>query len=110
MHTKENAFFKALHTWSHSNLTTSPSDEVVFAEIIWNMRAVKEVIGVVPKYFRAPYGALSPKIRGLLTSLGLKIVFWNLDSEEYDLLLLLFIIFIIALFQLLRNLKLMSRK
>lgn len=41
----------AMHTWSHSYMTTLTNEEVV-AELKWTEQIIKEVIGVSPKYYR----------------------------------------------------------
>lgn len=44
-----------LHTWSHRHLSTCTNEQIV-AEVMWGARAVMDVIGVMPTYFRPPYG------------------------------------------------------
>jgi peptidoglycan/xylan/chitin deacetylase (PgdA/CDA1 family) len=48
----------ALHTWSHTSLKTLTNEEII-AEVMWNIKAVKDSIGVTPKYLRPPYGIIS---------------------------------------------------
>jgi len=39
-----------VHTWSHSNLTALSKEEIL-AELLWTMKAIYDVIGVIPTYF-----------------------------------------------------------
>jgi peptidoglycan/xylan/chitin deacetylase (PgdA/CDA1 family) len=41
----------AMHTWSHSYLTTETNEQVV-AELMWTATAIKEVTGVTPRFYR----------------------------------------------------------
>ena len=71
----------ALHSWSHSAFTTL-TDEQIVAEIMWNALAIKQVIGVTPKFFRPPYGDIDDRVRAILKSLGLHIIMWDVDSQD----------------------------
>lgn len=39
------------HTWSHSYLTTLTNEQIV-GELMWTARAIEEVTGKKPRYFR----------------------------------------------------------
>jgi peptidoglycan/xylan/chitin deacetylase (PgdA/CDA1 family) len=41
----------AMHTWSHSYLTTETNEQIV-AELMWTATAIKEVTGVTPRFYR----------------------------------------------------------
>ena len=43
----------AIHTWSHPAQTTITNDQIV-AEIVWNAKIIKDVIGVTPRVMRPP--------------------------------------------------------
>ena len=64
-----------LHSWSHPYLTTLTNDQIV-AELIWNMRIVKEIIGVTPTMIRPPFGDIDPRVRAIAQALGLSVVVW----------------------------------
>ncbi|KAI8051316.1 hypothetical protein BDF22DRAFT_693137 [Syncephalis plumigaleata] len=72
------------HTWSHPALT-SLTNEQILAEIKWTERAIKEVIGVQPKYLRPPYGDVDDRVRGVAQAAGYRILHWNLDSDDWRL-------------------------
>lgn len=45
----------AVHTWSHPSLTTLTNEEII-AEFGWSKKAIYDVLGVTPLYWRPPYG------------------------------------------------------
>ena len=71
-----------LHTWSHPDLTTLTEDQVI-AEIAWNLKAIKDAIGIIPKFLRPPFGAYNDRIRAIAAAFNLTIVHWNRDSEDW---------------------------
>ncbi|TPX73185.1 hypothetical protein CcCBS67573_g05542 [Chytriomyces confervae] len=70
------------HTWSHKDLTTLNEDEIV-AELVYGARAVFEVTGNIPRYFRPPYGAIDDRVRRVAAQLGLQAVRWALDTQDW---------------------------
>jgi peptidoglycan/xylan/chitin deacetylase (PgdA/CDA1 family) len=72
------------HTWSHKALTTLTTEEVV-AELQYTIKAIEEVTGVKPKYLRPPFGDFDDRIRAIAKSMGLTIVGWNWDSNDWKL-------------------------
>ncbi|KAI9342535.1 hypothetical protein BDR26DRAFT_836355 [Obelidium mucronatum] len=71
-----------LHTWSHQDLTLLSDDQVV-AELVYAARAVLEVTGIVPKYFRPPQGNIDDRVRRIAAALGLRAVKWSQDSSDW---------------------------
>ncbi|KAL2918361.1 chitin deacetylase [Polyrhizophydium stewartii] len=71
----------ALHTWSHPALTTGPTSQII-AEMMFSARAIKETIGVTPKYMRPPYGDIDDRVGAILQALGLTVVIWSYDSGD----------------------------
>lgn len=45
----------AVHTWSHTPLTTQTNDEII-AELGWSKKIIKDVLGVTPNMMRPPFG------------------------------------------------------
>ncbi|KAJ3059801.1 chitin deacetylase, partial [Podochytrium sp. JEL0797] len=72
-----------LHTWSHPDLTTLTDDQIV-AELVYASKAVYEVLGVLPSYFRPPYGSINDNVRELTKKMGLTPVMWAVDSEDWS--------------------------
>ncbi|KAK9762428.1 chitin deacetylase [Basidiobolus ranarum] len=63
----------------------SLSNEEIVAEVKATEEEIFKVIQVKPKYIRVPYGEIDERIRGILTALGYEIVFWNLDTQDWQL-------------------------
>ncbi|KAJ3205621.1 chitin deacetylase [Dinochytrium kinnereticum] len=70
---------------THPRMTTQSNDHVM-AEIVWNMLAVKSVIGRYPRYFRFPYGDMDDRMRAIIHSLGLRAVHWNVLADDSSIL------------------------
>ena len=71
------------HGWGHENLEKA-TPEVREKQIIYNEMAIRNVIGMVPKYFRPPYGSCTIG-SGCLTDLtrwGYKVVNWEYDTRD----------------------------
>ncbi|KAI8609624.1 hypothetical protein BC830DRAFT_1049114, partial [Chytriomyces sp. MP71] len=73
----------ALHTWSHPDLTTLSQQQIV-AELIYVAKAVFEVTGQFPKFFRPPYGAVNDQVREIAAMMGLRSVTWADDSQDWS--------------------------
>eukprot|EP00919_Chromeraceae_sp_WS-2016_P047205 GHVR01111891.1.p1 GENE.GHVR01111891.1~~GHVR01111891.1.p1 ORF type:complete len:239 (-),score=11.77 GHVR01111891.1:235-951(-) len=75
----------AVHTWSHSHLT-SLSDEEVLGELGWCIQIISDLTGKIPKYFRPPYGNIDNRIRAIAKHVfGMETVIWNFDSVDWGL-------------------------
>ncbi|KAJ3107502.1 chitin deacetylase [Phlyctochytrium bullatum] len=69
------------HTWTHPQLTTLTTDQIV-AEIIWNAIAVYKAIGLVPRYLRPPYGDIDDRLRNILLAMNLRPVLWTVATDD----------------------------
>ncbi|ANB14531.1 chitin deacetylase CDA2 [Sugiyamaella lignohabitans] len=72
----------ASHTWSHANLP-GLSNEDIAAQIQWSIWAINATAGVVPRYFRPPYGAIDDRVRTITRQFGLVAVFWDKDTFDW---------------------------
>lgn len=72
----------ATHTWSHADLTSLRNEDIA-AQIQWSIWAMNATAGVVPKYFRPPYGALDDRVRAITRQFGLVAVFWDRDTFDW---------------------------
>ncbi|KAI9331487.1 hypothetical protein BDR26DRAFT_806891, partial [Obelidium mucronatum] len=71
-----------IHTWSHHDLTQLSDDQIV-AELVYGARAIFEVTGMVPKYFRPPYGYIDDRVRRIAATMGLHAVKWSHDTDDW---------------------------
>lgn len=72
----------ASHTWSHSNLA-GVSNEEIAAQIQWSIWAMNATAGIIPKFFRPPYGASDNRVREISRQFGLVSVFWDRDTFDW---------------------------
>ncbi|TPX46899.1 hypothetical protein SeMB42_g03537 [Synchytrium endobioticum] len=72
----------AIHTWTHPYLPEKSNSEIIM-ELWWTARIIKDVIGVTPRYMRPPFGNLDDRVRGVIAAMGLKIVTWNSDTQDW---------------------------
>lgn len=73
----------ASHTWSHANLA-GVSNEQIVAQIQWSIWAMNATAGVIPKFFRPPYGASDNRVRAIIRQFGLVSVFWDRDTFDWQ--------------------------
>ncbi|MCL1842379.1 MAG: polysaccharide deacetylase family protein [Defluviitaleaceae bacterium] len=73
------------HSWSHCknpNLSQLDAEEIK-KELLETAEAIRGVVGVSPKMFRPPYGAVSETLRSVADELGLAIILWSLDAWDW---------------------------
>ncbi|ORY42261.1 glycoside hydrolase/deacetylase [Rhizoclosmatium globosum] len=72
-----------IHTFTHPHLPSLNDDQII-AELILTARAIYEVIGEYPRFFRPPFGDIDDRVRNLAKSMGLTAVLWDADSQDWD--------------------------
>ncbi|KAJ3119108.1 chitin deacetylase [Phlyctochytrium bullatum] len=72
----------ALHTYSHANLSKISNEKIV-SEVEWNLKAIEDVVGVRPRYIRPPFGEASNRVLKVLGAMGLQVVLWNMDTDDW---------------------------
>lgn len=70
------------HTYGHINMTRQPSYSVE-SNVKKTMKLIKEACGQNPTVLRPPYGATNGTVSSLCKQLGLPIVMWNVDTEDW---------------------------
>ncbi|KAG0004206.1 chitin deacetylase [Entomortierella chlamydospora] len=73
----------AIHTWSHHAMT-SLSNEQIVAELKWTEKAIFDIIGVTPLYWRPPFGDVDNRVRNIATQLGYKTSIWTQGFDTND--------------------------
>ncbi|KAG0307959.1 chitin deacetylase [Dissophora globulifera] len=73
----------AMHTWSHSGLTTLTNQQIV-AEIRWSEKIIRDVTGLTMKYVRPPYGDTDNRVREILRQMGYTTVIWSKGWDTND--------------------------
>jgi hypothetical protein len=69
------------HTWSHQNLSQISSAQRR-NQILFNERAISNIIGAFPTYMRPPFSECNADCMSLLESLGYHIVYFDLDTDD----------------------------
>ncbi|HOI15845.1 MAG TPA: polysaccharide deacetylase family protein, partial [Geobacteraceae bacterium] len=70
------------HSFSHAQLSKA-NDAALRSEIARTDILLKAVSGSSPRLFRFPYGARTKRSLALLEGLGLRSVYWNIDSLDW---------------------------
>ena len=52
-------------------------------ELAWTVRIIKDATGFAPTVMRPPYGDDNENVRRVSTAMGLSVVEWNRDTEDY---------------------------
>ncbi|KAI8637692.1 hypothetical protein BD408DRAFT_353335 [Parasitella parasitica] len=73
----------ASHTFSHPHLMSLSNEEIIY-EVKATEEAIEKAIGVKPHYIRPPFGEADARVKGLLKSMGYKVLLWNVDPTDYD--------------------------
>lgn len=72
----------ASHTWSHKKLTSLTREEVE-AELKQTNDAVYSITGKRPSLLRPPYGLFNDQLKSVTKDLGMAIVNWSVDTEDW---------------------------
>ncbi|KAI9016726.1 hypothetical protein DFJ74DRAFT_608780, partial [Hyaloraphidium curvatum] len=71
-----------VHTWNHPHLTEM-NNTAIIDEILDTMLAFNRTIGVVPRFFRPPFGEADLRIKAIMETLGMVMLRWNFDAYDY---------------------------
>lgn len=70
------------HTVDHPHLPRLSHDRVV-AQIQGTADILTALVGAPPSLFRPPYGELSPAVIAVAQASGMRVLTWNVDSQDY---------------------------
>jgi peptidoglycan/xylan/chitin deacetylase (PgdA/CDA1 family) len=68
------------HSWTHENMTLLNST-LMLNQISYNERALRNVLGFIPTYFRPPYLQCQEACQALMLKMGYHIIMTNLDTD-----------------------------
>lgn len=71
------------HSYSHARLTDLDS-HTARQEISKAQTAIKRATGILPKWFRPPYGSYNEEIRTIAREEGASLVTWNLTPDDWQ--------------------------
>lgn len=72
----------ATHTWSHKKLTALSASEME-RQIMQAVEAVQKIVDVPVRFIRPPYGSVDDNVRRVAKRLGMPIVEWSIDTEDW---------------------------
>lgn len=72
----------ANHSWSHPAMPFLSNSEIRF-ELERTSRTIEESIGILPTYFRAPYGLCDRRVFAEATKLGITTVRWDVRATDW---------------------------
>lgn len=72
----------ANHSYSHPFLDQMTNDQV-FNELLGTNQIIKSLTGTAPVLFRPPFDRVNESTEGIVHSLGMTTVLWNIDSGDY---------------------------
>jgi peptidoglycan/xylan/chitin deacetylase (PgdA/CDA1 family) len=70
------------HSWDHADLSKL-SVERINQEIKDTDALIEKTVGIKPTMVRAPYGAVSDKLRKILVKSGRPLIGWNIDPRDW---------------------------
>jgi peptidoglycan/xylan/chitin deacetylase (PgdA/CDA1 family) len=70
------------HTLNHASLDTL-STEQFFNEVETTQSLIQQATGTLPLCLRPPYGATDARTRDLAADLGLEVVLWEIDTQDW---------------------------
>ena len=56
----------------------------MISEIEKTNNVINDILGVAPKLYRPPYGIITKDIKLAVKNLGMNIVLWNIDGEDWN--------------------------
>jgi len=70
------------HSWNHPDLRKL-SEENIKQELQSTHNAIFNITGIYPSIYRAPYGAFNEKVQNVSKELGLALIQWNIDPNDW---------------------------
>jgi peptidoglycan-N-acetylglucosamine deacetylase len=71
------------HTWSHPSLPKLSAVQIL-AQLTMTSAFVQNSIGMRPRFFRPPYGALDAQVLAQVNRLGLTTILWSVDPQDWS--------------------------
>lgn len=78
----DEGFEIANHTWTHPQLTRIKAETAV-TELENTTRAIEEAASVKVELLRPPYGATNDRVLSMTQGMGLRVINWNIDTNDW---------------------------
>ncbi|GAA4455430.1 polysaccharide deacetylase family protein [Phytohabitans houttuyneae] len=73
----------ANHSWNHAHMTTMSQSQMQ-SDLSQTSSAIQSATGVRPQLFRPPYGETNSTLQSVASSLGMRQVLWDVDSQDWN--------------------------
>ena len=71
------------HSFDHTDFTEISADEVLREQIKKTQMLYRNTLGIEPSLVRPPFGVVTDKLIEALKEMGMKVVFWSIDSGDF---------------------------
>jgi len=73
----------ANHSWNHSHMT-SFSQSQMQSDLSQTNQAIQSATGSAPRLFRPPFGETNSTLQSVASSLGMRQIIWDVDSQDWN--------------------------
>jgi peptidoglycan/xylan/chitin deacetylase (PgdA/CDA1 family) len=71
------------HSWSHPHMTQLSAAQMR-SELTMTQQALQQAAGLTPRIFRPPFGETNSMLQSVASQLGLSVVTWTVDSQDWN--------------------------
>ena len=71
------------HSWDHPHLVNMSQADIQ-SQLSRTQTAIQQTAGVTPTLFRPPYGETNQTLKNVESSLGLREIIWDVDSNDWN--------------------------
>ncbi|SNT64558.1 endo-1,4-beta-xylanase [Asanoa hainanensis] len=71
------------HSWNHAHMTTMSQSQMQ-SDLSQASSAIQSATGVRPQLFRPPYGETNGTLQSVASSLGMRQIIWDVDSQDWN--------------------------
>ncbi|NUU19429.1 polysaccharide deacetylase family protein [Cellulomonas humilata] len=71
------------HSWDHPHLVNLSQSDIQ-SQLSRTQTAIQQTAGVTPTLFRPPYGETNQTLKNVESSLGLREIIWDVDSNDWN--------------------------
>ena len=71
------------HTYDHPHLNTLTKEQVLW-QIERSEEIFQSILGIIPKYFRPPYGEYNQIVEDIIREKGYQLILWDMSCHSMD--------------------------
>lgn len=73
----------ANHSWNHAHMTQMNQSQMQ-SDLSQTSSAIQSATGIRPQLFRPPYGETNSTLQSVASSLGMRQILWDVDSQDWN--------------------------